>query len=413
MKHMKYLAISCLLWTICVWGNATVYSGSCGTNLTYSLDTSSGILTISGTGDMTDYSSYDDAPWYQYRDYITQLQINSGVTFIGRYAFFYLYKLKTLIIHDSNNPLIITEPYDNCSQCDDWQYIGAFDYCPLETIYIGRNLKKSSYEGRRDSYFSHVGLSGTWSGQDDTHIKSVKNITFGPYVDLLLGEQYSNGTINYDSQLLSIVDCYPNLQSVTIQNTNYSFVNDVLYNSDNTILYKVMPYKQSDYFRVASTVTQINEYAFKNCVKISEIEVPNGVATIESAAFENCTNLITVTLPNNLSTINYNLFNGCTKLTSLTIPSSVTTINSAFSGCTALANLSVDQNNTVFDSRANCNAIIKKSNNQLIFGCKNTTIPTSVTSIGASAFADCSGLTAITIPNSVTSIEYQAFNSCM
>ena len=66
----------------------------------------------------------------------------------------------------------------------------------------------------------------------------------------------------------------------------------------------------------------------------------------------------------------------------------------------------------MYDSRDNCNAIIEKSSNTLIAGCKNSIIPNSVTSIGDRAFLGCSGLTSITIPNSVTSIGDWAFADC-
>ena len=66
----------------------------------------------------------------------------------------------------------------------------------------------------------------------------------------------------------------------------------------------------------------------------------------------------------------------------------------------------------VYDSRNNCNAIIETSTNTLIFGCQNTTIPNSVTSIGEYAFFNCISLTSIEIPNSVTSIGDYAFSDC-
>ena len=72
----------------------------------------------------------------------------------------------------------------------------------------------------------------------------------------------------------------------------------------------------------------------------------------------------------------------------------------------------VDENNIVYDSRDNCNAVIEKNTNKLVSGCKNTTIPNNVTSIGESAFSSCSGLTNITIPDSVTSIGNSAFYEC-
>ena len=72
----------------------------------------------------------------------------------------------------------------------------------------------------------------------------------------------------------------------------------------------------------------------------------------------------------------------------------------------------VAPNNPKYDSRDNCNAIIESESNTLIAGCMNSTIPYSVTSIGYSAFYDCSSLTSVEIPNSVTSIERDAFLGC-
>ena len=72
----------------------------------------------------------------------------------------------------------------------------------------------------------------------------------------------------------------------------------------------------------------------------------------------------------------------------------------------------VESGNPKYDSRDNCNAIIETDSNTLFFGCKNTIIPNSVTSIGYEAFYGCTGLTSIVIPNSVTEISYNAFRGC-
>ncbi len=141
--------------------------------------------------------------------------------------------------------------------------------------------------------------------------------------------------------------------------------------------------------------------------------IPNSVTSIGEAAFAYCSGLTSVTIPNSVTSIGKYAFYKCRGLTSVTIPNSVTNIgDDAFFGCSGLTSLSVEAGNTVYDSRNNCNAIIETSTNTLIFGCHNTTIPNSVTSIGDWAFSYCEGLTSITIPNSVTSIGKWAFYYC-
>ena len=119
------------------------------------------------------------------------------------------------------------------------------------------------------------------------------------------------------------------------------------------------------------------------------------------------------TRSNSVASIGDNAFAGCNGLASIVIPNSVTEIgHNAFDGCTGLTGIVVENGNPRFDSRDNCNAIIETADNTLIFGCKNTIIPNTVTAIGDHAFEDCTGLTSIAIPNSVTSIGYGAFQGC-
>ena len=137
------------------------------------------------------------------------------------------------------------------------------------------------------------------------------------------------------------------------------------------------------------------------------------VTSIGSSVFDGCTGLTSITIPSSVTSIGSSAFNGCTGLTSISIPESVTSIGyEAFRGCTGLTSIKVEAGNTKYDSRDNCNAIIKTASNTLVVGCKATTIPSSVTSIGSSAFNGCTGLTSITIPSSVTSIGERAFYGC-
>lgn len=78
-------------------------SGWCGDtadNLTWTLD-DEGTLTISGTGEMAEWSFYRDAPWYSYRSVIKSVEISDGVTSIGSYAFYNCTGLTSITIPNS------------------------------------------------------------------------------------------------------------------------------------------------------------------------------------------------------------------------------------------------------------------------------------------------------------------------
>ena len=159
---------------------------------------------------------------------------------------------------------------------------------------------------------------------------------------------------------------------------------------------------------ISSSVTSIDRGAFASCTSLSSVTLPNSISLIDCDVFKNCVSLTSISIPNSVTTIAAGAFEKC-GLTQLYIPSSVTSIGQAFFECNNLTSIIVDGNNPTYDSRNNCNAIIKKSTNTLIVGCKNTIIPENVSHIGAGAFERCSELTTITIPNSVTSISSDAF----
>ena len=161
------------------------------------------------------------------------------------------------------------------------------------------------------------------------------------------------------------------------------------------------------------SVTRIGNEAFRSCSGLTSIEIPGSVTSIGGSAFLGCSGLTSIEIPGSVTSIGVGAFSSCYGLTSIEIPGSVTSIgNGAFFGCSGLTSIVVAEENTVYDSRNNCNAIIETATNTLIQGCKNTIIPGSVTSIGNGAFYLCTGLTSIEIPNSVTSIGEGAFAGC-
>ena len=89
-----------------------VSEGTCGENATYTLDTD-GVLRISGTGDMYDYSSSTTIPWYSNRSYVKTVIIENGITSIGEDAFSFCANLTSVTIPDSVT-IIGVYAFSNC-----------------------------------------------------------------------------------------------------------------------------------------------------------------------------------------------------------------------------------------------------------------------------------------------------------
>ena len=211
-------------------------------------------------------------------------------------------------------------------------------------------------------------------------------------------------------------------------------------------------------------LTSIGGFAFNMCNNLTEINIPNSVVSIDQTSFYQCgltkvvlnsnaivskdysslssllnyfgpqveeyvlgeeitsignyafagySNLTSLIIPCAVTRIGDNAFSGCSRLVSVNIPKNVISIgDNAFSGCNSLTTIQIEHGNTVYDSREECNAIIRTEDNTLLFGCQNTIIPNSIVAIGDNAFCYCVGLTSIIIPNNVTSIGDNAFFGC-
>jgi hypothetical protein len=177
------------------------------------------------------------------------------------------------------------------------------------------------------------------------------------------------------------------------------------------------------------SVISIGNGAFGLCKNLTSITIPSNVISIEGDAFSGCSSLTSITVESQnpaYSSVDGVLFNKyITHLVAYppgkqentyTIPSSVTSIGDyAFSRCSSLTSIAVDSQNPAYSSVDG--VLFNKDITHLVTyppgKQKSTyTIPSSVISIGNSAFSDCSSLTSITIPSGVTSIGNDAFSYC-
>ena len=185
---------------------------------------------------------------------------------------------------------------------------------------------------------------------------------------------------------------------------------------------------------IPSSVTSIGKGAFSFCKSLSEIVIPSSVTSIGDRAFWRSRSLSEIVIPSSVTSIGDRAFCGCSSLKYISIPSSVTSIGDrAFDSCSSLKYISIPKsviglNGNPFaewNGKLEClspnfvyedDILFNKDKSRIISfrnqNIKSYVIPSSVTSIGDSAFWGCRSLSEIVIPSSVTSIGDGAFLGC-
>lgn len=192
--------------------------------------------------------------------------------------------------------------------------------------------------------------------------------------------------------------------SVTAKDENYGWM---VYKNVVTVPGEVA------YNGMTYVVTAIGDKAFNSCPSLTGVVLPSTITKIGDHAFSRNSNLVSVNIPDGVTTIGEEAFMGDGRLAAIALGPGVAHIGAkAFSACYGLESITVDPVNPVYDSRENCNAIIERATGTMLYGCKNTIIPSQVTAISDWAFAQGTAPAALVIPGSVVSIGDYAFSYC-
>lgn len=273
----------------------SVASGTCGENLTWSLD-NEGTLTISGTGEMNNYDIFDSDIGKGYRNSIKRVVIEEGVTSIGDNAFSYCSSITEVTIPDS-----VTSIGES-----------AFDGCGLTSINLPEGVTSIGLGAFMDCKLTSINLpdSVTSIGENAfTNCAKLKSVTIPRNVSSIGKNAFKSW---FDSALESI--------NVDPDNSYYCSVDGVMYNKDMTKIVE-FPYGKTS-VTLPDTITSIDENTFYDCGKLESIIIPNGVKSIGESAFEGCRKLKSVTIPESVESIGKNAFFDCIAMTSATLPKS-------------------------------------------------------------------------------------------
>ena len=154
----------------------------------------------------------------------------------------------------------------------------------------------------------------------------------------------------------------------------------------------------------AQGTTAIQDRIFFGCVALRTIIIPDEVEYIGPGAFAGCEALREIHLPASLQVLNNRLFRGC-PIRSLEIPAGVEEIEGSALLGTNIGKVTVNSANTVFDSRDNCNAIIRTADNTIVAAANGAFIPASVDSIAQEAFVELDGIRSLTLPANLKKIK--------
>lgn len=376
-KHItRLLFAALLLLALCIGASAAGTSGKCGPSAYWSFDSSTGTLTISGSGAMNDYE-YGDYPWMDYRNSIQTIVIGDQITQIGWNAF--PWTACSTIKFGKNVRSIGERAFNGCRNLngdltlpDSVQTIGAGAFQGCEKL-SGDLTIPDSVQTIGDSAFEFcTGLNGT--------------LTLGKNLRTI-GKKAFSGCAFTGS--LTIPEGITEIAIGTFSS---------LYQSSGMFTGKLT---------LPSTLKTIGASAFSYTDFSGELLIPDGVTSIGANAFKECDGFGgLLSLPDSVKTVGEWAFYLCKGFTGLKLSASLTKIEErSFAHMYGLkTEVVIPEGVTEIGEGA--------------FSCSHmpsVRFPSTLKKIGKQAFYLTFGLTnysTITFPNGLEVIEDEAFDSC-
>ncbi|MCD8004098.1 MAG: leucine-rich repeat protein, partial [Oscillospiraceae bacterium] len=346
-----------------------IASGTCGDDLTWTLE--GGILTISGTGEMENYSTSSLPGWYSHRYFINSIVLESGITTVGRRAFVDCVCASNVSIADT------------VTDFGDAAFYGCASLASIELPSGVTEIPDGMFAGC--SSLSSLTAPGV--------------ISYGEYAFQETG--FSEFTVGKSvTEISSLAFFHTEIMAFAVEsgNTVFTASDGVLMSDDGKTLFAYPAGNTASSYEVPSGVTKIWDCAFVYSENLKQITIGSTVTYLGESAFQR-SGLTSITIPDNVTDVGDFTFYGCESLTSVKFGSGLKeTSYEMFEECSSLTNIDFGTGLESIYARtfAYCDALISVS------------LPETITSIGNGAFGECTSLVSFSC-SGLTVIPYQAF----
>ena len=435
---MKNLRLCWAAFGLCVSLGVSAQRGSCGTGVSWAL--ADGTLTISGEGNMTDftdprYGSSNLPSWDIYKDNIVKVVIEGGVKHVGSYAFYDYSNLQAVTFAEGVKS-IGSSAFYGCEGIKELLFPSSMK------IISGQHNTNEDAEpqvstfgmgGTGTAYMSSEAFRGCAGLTSVTIPRGVIGVGSGTFYDCRNLKSVYWDVADYPSYGFSTANENGFRDYGTQGSSPFSGcrLKEVVFGSEVDSIPGGLLYGQSELsaIKFSGKTEYVGKDAFKETVWFDNL--PNGLVYIDKAAyaFKGLMSTPTaISIAEGTKSITEGLFANQTYLTKVTVPSTLTYMGyEVFEGCRSLGEVEWNAEDCKFGQTYgapfSATALytitfgekVRKIPDGLCSGCRYITevkMPASVVEVGESAFSDCSGLEAVGFSENMTSIEARAFLDC-